>query len=82
MPTIEEMRARQAEHARQLESVFFAKTSELAARWNIDVESVTAIPRKELPYLEYGKTKSRRYDPRDVEAYELRAKQGEPGAAA
>jgi hypothetical protein len=76
MPTIDELRARQAEHARQLDAVFWVKASDLGARWNVDVESVLAVPREELPYLEYGKTKSRRYDPRDVEAYEQRAKKG------
>jgi hypothetical protein len=76
MPTIEELRARQKEHARQLEAVFFAKANELAARWNVDVDSVLEIPRADLPYIEHGKSKSRRYDPRDVEAYEQRAKKG------
>lgn len=76
MATIAELRARQQEHARQLEAVFFAKASELAARWNVDVDTVLAIPRGELPYIEYGKTDTRRYDPRDVEAYEQRAKKG------
>jgi hypothetical protein len=80
MPSIEELRARQREHARRLESVLFAKASELAARWNADVETVHAIPREKLPYMEIGKSKSRRYDPRDVEAYEQAEKQ--PGAAA
>lgn len=76
MPTIEELRARQKEHARQLESVLFVKANELAARWSVDVDTVLTIPREDLPFIEYGKSKSRRYDPRDVEAYEQRAKQG------
>jgi hypothetical protein len=81
MPSVETLRARAAEHARQLESVFFVKASDLAARWNVDVEEgVLSIPRAELPYLEHGKSKSRRYDPRDVEAYEQRAKKGEAAA--
>lgn len=76
MPSIDELRARQREHARQLESVFFVKSHELSARWGVDIDEVLAIPREQLPYLEYGKSKSRRYDPRDVEAYEQTAKTG------
>lgn len=76
MPSIDELRARQAEHAKQLESVFFVKTSALVARWDVDVETVLAIPRARLPYIEYGASESRRYDPRDVEAYEASAKSG------
>lgn len=76
MASIEELRARQREHARQLEAVFYVKTSDLAARWNIDVDEVLEISRDKLPYLEYGKTNSRRYDPRDVETYEDREKRG------
>jgi len=77
MASIEELRQRQREHARQLEAVNFVKTSDLVARWGWDVEVVLAIPREELPYLEYGKTRARRYDPRDVETYEDKAKRGE-----
>jgi hypothetical protein len=80
MASIEEIRARQREHARQLDTVFFVKSSDLQARWNIDIEEVLDIPRSELPYLEHGKTKSRRYDPRDVDAYEQRKKTGEVAA--
>jgi hypothetical protein len=75
MATIAELRARQQEHARQLEAVLFVKASELAARWNVDVDTVLNIPRAKLPFLEYGKSQTRRYDPRDVEAYE-RAEKG------
>lgn len=77
MPTIDELRARQAEHSKQLDAVLFAKTSDLSARWSIDVETILSIPRAELPYIEYGKSRTRRYDPRDVEAYEQHAKKGE-----
>ncbi len=76
MPSIEELRARKAEHAKQLEAVLYVKVSDLAARWNLDPEGVTKIPREELPYLEFGESDSRRYDPRDVEAYEERKKKG------
>ena len=82
MPTIDELRARAAAHARQLEAVLWLKSSDLAARWGVDVDTVTALPRAELPYLEFGKSKTRRYNPDDVRAYEERAKQGTPGAAA
>lgn len=70
MTRIEELRARAADHARQLDAVLWVKVDQLAARWAVDREIITAIPRSELPYLEFGKSNSRRYHPADVEAYE------------
>ena len=80
MPTIDELRARAAEHARQLDAVLWLKVTDLAARWGVDPETVTAIAREELPYIQFGKSRTRRYDPRDVEAYESVAKRGETAA--
>jgi len=74
--TIKELRARAAAHAKQLDAVLWAKVSDLAARWGVDPETVLAIPRAELPYMTFGGSEARRYDPRDVEAYEQRHKQG------
>lgn len=59
-----------AEHERQLEAATFLTVHELAARWGISEDAVRAIPAKALPYLPFGKSNRRRYDPRDVEAYE------------
>lgn len=50
--------------------MLWLKSADLAARWDVDPDTVTALPREQLPYLEFGKSKARRYDPRDVEAYE------------
>lgn len=74
MPSIESLRARRADQSLKLEPVFFAKGKDLAARWSIDAEAVTRIAREKLPYLEFGKSNTRRYDPRDVESYEEREK--------
>jgi hypothetical protein len=78
MPSIEELREKARAHAKQLDAVHWAKTSELKARWGIDEEIILAIPRADLPYLEFGDSNARRYDPCDVEAYERTHK----GAAA
>lgn len=80
MPSIETLRERAKAHARQLEAVLWLKTSDLVARWGIDSAEILAVPRAELPYLEFGASRARRYDPRDVEAYEQSHKT--PGVAA
>ncbi|HEX6463952.1 MAG TPA: hypothetical protein VFZ98_05850 [Vicinamibacterales bacterium] len=82
MPTIDELRARAAEHAKQLGAVHWAKVSDLVARWNVDKDTILGIPRAELPYVEFGASNARRYDPRDVEAFEDRRKKGTRGTAA
>ena len=76
--TLAELRAEAREHAKQLEAVRFLTAQELAARWGVDDETVKAIPHAELPYLTMGKSRMRRYDPRDVETFER--KQKEPAA--
>lgn len=70
VPSIETLRARAREHAKQLDAVLWAKSSDLVARWGIEAEEIQKIPRTELPYLEFGASNARRYDPRDVEQYE------------
>jgi hypothetical protein len=74
MESLDEIRARAREHTRQLAAVHFATVQILAARWNVDEETVRDVPRDRLPYLEFGKTHRRRYDPLDIEAYERAAK--------
>jgi hypothetical protein len=69
-PTLAELRAQAREHAAQLEAVSFLTVQELAGRWGISEDSVRAIARAELPYLVFGKTRIRRYDPRDVQRFE------------
>lgn len=76
--TLAQLRAEAREHAKQLAAVRYVTVQDLAARWGIDDDTVREIPRKALPYLPFGKSgKIRRYDPRDVEAYEAREKAGE-----
>ncbi len=63
-------------HARQLEAITWPGVPELHRRWRISPALVRAIPRDKLPYLTFGKSDVRRYDPRDVEAYEQTEKRG------
>lgn len=64
------------EHTRQIEAVRWMPASDLAARWGVSVKTVRKIPRDALPYLTLGSSDVRRYDPRDVEAYEAANKRG------
>jgi hypothetical protein len=64
------------EHAKQLDAVRWMPAVDLAARWGVSVKTVRKIPRDALPYLTLGASDVRRYDPRDVEAYELANKRG------
>jgi hypothetical protein len=77
--TVAEIRAEAAQHARQIEAVKFLTVQELADRWRVDDETVRKIDRTELPFLEFGKSRMRRYDPREVERYEQQGK-GESAA--
>lgn len=70
MPSIEELRAARDAHAKQIEAVHWLTVQDLAARWGIAPGTVRKIPRDLLPYLPFGQSKQRRYDPRDVERYE------------
>lgn len=70
------IRAAAREHARQLEAVEWPGVPELQARWRIGAATIRLIPRDKLPFLTFGKSDVRRYDPRDVEAYEQTEKRG------
>lgn len=76
MPSIAELRERAREHAREIEAVLWMKVADLSARWGLDAETIKMIPREKLPFLEFGERGDRRYDPRDVEAFEAREKKG------
>lgn len=77
MATIEEIRERAAAHARHLDAVTFTTVQDLAGRWGVAETTVLAVPRAQLPFLTFGKSRMRRYDPRDVEAFEEAMKRGE-----
>ena len=64
------------EHERQLEARGWPGVKQLAERWGISRALVRRIPRKNLPYLTFGDSDVRRYDPADVDAYEQNEKQG------
>ena len=74
--SLEQIKQSAREHTRQLAAVNFATVQILAARWGVDEDTVRAIPRDKLPYLEFGQSNRRRYDPRDVERYEQTEKTG------
>jgi hypothetical protein len=63
-------------HARQLDAVNWVSAAQLGKRWSVSARTVREIPRGDLPYLTLGGSHVRRYDPRDVEAYEEREKRG------
>ena len=72
--TIAELRLEAAQHAKQIEAVLWLSVQDLVTRWGVSSPTVRKIPRETLPYLTLGESAVRRYDPRDVEAYEQRAK--------
>jgi hypothetical protein len=76
--TLAELRALAAEHGRQIEAVTWLRVNDLAVRWAVSPNTVRAVPREQLPYLLFGRSRQRRYDPRDVEAFEARAKNDPP----
>jgi len=73
---LDAIRARGAEHERELEAgLTFLTIADLASRWKVSRSTVLAISRDELPYMEIGRgrlLKRRRYDPRAVAAFENR----------
>lgn len=87
MRTLEQMRADAEAHERELEAVAWFRTADLARRWHVSPRTIHDIPPAELPYLSVGRggvREHRRYDPRDVAAYERRHKRtgaGVQGAA-
>lgn len=67
------IRARAQDHQLEIDSVRWFTPQRLAARWDLSVTTVAAIPREQLPYKEFGagtELKRRRYHPDDVAAYE------------
>jgi hypothetical protein len=43
-------------------------------RWGVGRATVLRIPREQLPYLEFGSSKMRRYAPDDVARFEAEQK--------
>lgn len=68
------------EQQRQIEARGWPGVKELHERWGISRALVRAIPREKLPYLTFGQSDVRRYDPSDVAAYEDREKRGDVAA--
>lgn len=64
------------EHERQLQAQGWPGVPELAAKWGVSRATVRKIARERLPYLEFGGTHIRRYDPADIVAFEEREKAG------
>lgn len=64
------------EHQAQIVARSWPGVPDLAARWGVSRATVRKIPRDRLPYLDFGGTHIRRYDPADVASYEEREKQG------
>lgn len=80
MSTLAQLRAQAQAHARQIEAVTWLTVNDLAVRWGVCASTVRKIPRSALPYLALGTSRVRRYDPRDVEAYEAAQKGPEDAA--
>lgn len=74
MPILEEIRARAKRHDDELaRDVAFLTIADLAARWHCAKNTVRAISKAALPYVNLGngvKRELRRYHPDDVAAYE------------
>lgn len=71
------MRAEAQEHERSMAAVSWLRAKDLIHRWHLCATTIRAIPASELPYLDVSRAPSReqrRYDPRDVAAYEKRRK--------
>lgn len=64
------------EQQKQMESGRWPGVSALAEKWGVAFDTVKAIPREKLPYLTFGGSRIRRYDPDDVAAYEENEKRG------
>lgn len=64
------------EHERQLQAPGWPGVKDLADRWGVSRRNVRKIPREKLPYLSFGDSDIRKYDPADVAAFEEREKRG------
>lgn len=67
-------------HATQIEAARWLGVPELAERWAVSRTSVRKIPRDQLPYITFGGTSVRRYNPADVAHFESTAKWGASAA--
>jgi hypothetical protein len=77
MPTsLDEVRARAQRHQDELDrNTRFLSAMDLKRRWGCCLQTVRAIPKRDLPYLNLGRglvRELRRYRPADVEAYEAK----------
>lgn len=70
MSDLSTIRAAAAAHDEQIQATGWYKAVDLMERWNVGRDTVLAIPRDKLPFLEFGGSHMRRYKPADVEAYE------------
>ena len=73
MSDLDEIRARAAAHAEEIDALSWYKPSDLAKRWGVAVSTVHKIPIEELRYKNFGhgeQLKTRRYRSDWVEAYE------------
>lgn len=64
------------QHQQQLEARGWPGVKQLADRWHVSRATVRKIPREKLPYISFGDSDVRRYDPADVALFEEREKQG------
>lgn len=72
MSDLATLRQRADAHEADL-AVRYLTPAQLAARWQVSVQTVRDIPRAELPYTEFGRGRlhrRRRYHPDHVVAYE------------
>ena len=80
MSTLDELRAKASAHQQHLDrNTRFYTIKDVAQRWGCSTNTVRAIPRGALPYLNVGTglvRESRRYDPSDVYAYESAQRDG------
>lgn len=68
------------EHERQLQARGWPGVPDLARKWGVSRATVRKIDRAKLPYLSFGNSDMRRYDPVDIAAFEERGKRGEAAA--
>lgn len=64
------------EHEQQLQARGWPGVPFLARRWGVSSKVVRDIPRDRLPYISFGQSDMRRYDPADIAAFEEREKRG------
>lgn len=74
MPTLAEIRARAQRHQDELDrDTRFFTVTDLAVRWHVSRQTVRAISKTVLPYVNLGSgliREARRYHPDSVSSYE------------